>query len=99
MHRNISLMNHITKIILRVIMMRVRRKLKPEIWKEQCGFMEDPGARNAIFMLRLLSERAIEMQKEVYVCFIDYTKAFDNVRDEDLMDILQNLHLDGKDTG
>ena len=90
-------MSHITKVILRVIMMRVRRKLKPEIGKEQCGFMEDTGTRNAIFMLRMLSERAIEMQKEVYVCFIDYTKAFDKVRHEDLMDILQDLDLDGKD--
>ena len=97
MHRTISLMSHITKVILRVIMMRVRRKLKPEIGKEQCGFMEDTGTRNAIFMLRMLSERAIEMQKEVYVCFIDYTKAFDKVRHEDLMDILQDLDLDGKD--
>lgn len=78
-------------------MMRARSKLKPEIGKEQCGFMEDTGTRNAIFMLRMLSERAIGMQREVYVCFIDYTKAFDKVRHEDLMDILQDLDIDGKD--
>ena len=38
MRRTISLLSHITKLILRVIMMRVRSKLKPEIGKEQCGF-------------------------------------------------------------
>ena len=58
--------------------------------------MEDTGTRNAIFMLRMLSERAIEMQREVYVCFIDYTKAFDRVRHEELMDFLQDLDIDGK---
>ena len=37
LHRTISLMSHITKFILRVIMMRVRRCTKPEISQEQCG--------------------------------------------------------------
>jgi len=48
--------------------------------KNNIGFMPDKGTRNAIFILRMLSERAIEMQKDLFVCFIDYEKAFDNVR-------------------
>jgi len=39
--------------------------------------MPDKGTRNAIFLLRTLSERSIEMQKDLYVCFVDYVKAFD----------------------
>src|SRR5688572_3275794 len=97
MHRTISLMSHITKLILRIIMMRARNKLKPEIGNEQCGFMEDTGTRNAMFKLRMISERAIEMQKDVYACFIDYTKAFDKVQHVDLMEILQELDIDRKD--
>ena len=42
-------------------------------------------------MMRMLSERAIEMQKHIYVCFIDYTKAFDKVRHVELFDLLQHL--------
>ena len=42
--------------------------------------MDDRGTRNAIFVLRLMAERAIEMQKDLCVCFIDYAKAFDKVR-------------------
>ncbi|GFS18696.1 LINE-1 retrotransposable element ORF2 protein [Elysia marginata] len=38
-YRIISLMSHITKILLRVIMTRVRNKIKPEIAAEQCGFV------------------------------------------------------------
>src|SRR5688572_29398703 len=78
-------------------MMRASNKLKREIGKEQCGFMEDTGNNNAIFMLKMISEKAIEMQKDVYACFIDYTKAFDKVRHEDFMEILQELDIDGKD--
>ena len=55
-------MYHVIKILLRVLMMRVN-KMRPEIGKEQFGFVQDTGTRNAISILRMLSERAIEMQK------------------------------------
>ena len=97
LHRTISLMSHITKVILRVIMMRARRCTKPEINQEQCGFVEDTGTRNAIFIVRTLCERAIEVQHDLYLCFIDYAKAFDKVKHEDLFEFLQNLDIDGKD--
>ena len=59
--------------------------------------MKGKGTRNAIFIMRMLTERAIEVQKDVYMCFIDYEKAFDKVKHSDLIEILQNLNLDGKD--
>jgi len=40
--------------------------------------------RNAIFVLKMLAGRAVEMQKDVYVCFIDYVTAFDSVRHGDM---------------
>ena len=33
-HRTISLMSHVTKILLRIVMRRVRSKIKPEIAEE-----------------------------------------------------------------
>lgn len=97
LHRTISLMSHVTKILLRIIMMRARRKTKPEIAEEQCGFVEGKGTTNAIYILRTLIERSLEVQKEVYLCFIDYTKAFDRVKHGDLMKQLENIEIDGKD--
>ena len=38
LHRTISLMSHVTKLLLSIIMMRVRNKRNPEIAEEQCGF-------------------------------------------------------------
>ena len=58
-HRTISLMNHITKLILRVVMNRVRGRTLQEISPEQYGFMPEKGTRNTIFVLRRISERAI----------------------------------------
>ncbi|GFN95634.1 endonuclease-reverse transcriptase [Plakobranchus ocellatus] len=97
LHRTISLMSHITKILLKIIMLRIRNKIKPEIAEEQCGFVEDKGTSNAIYILRTLIERALEVQKGVYLCFIDYTKAFDRVRHDEIITQLKQLNIDGKD--
>lgn len=39
----------------------------PDVGQERCGFIKDIGTRNAIFMLRILSESVIKMQKDVYL--------------------------------
>ena len=96
-HRTISLMNHVTKILLRIIMERIRSKIRPEISETQFGFVADKSTRNAIFTLSMLIERCIQMQKDLYLCFIDYSKAFDKVKHQDLFNILQDLDIDGKD--
>ena len=56
-HRTISLISHITKIILRILLLRARSKIKLEIGVEQFGFVEDAGTRNAIFVFRMITER------------------------------------------
>ena len=99
LHRTISLMSHVTKVLLWVIMMRVRNKIRPEIAEELCGFVEGKDTANAIYiyMLRILIERALEVQKDVYLCFIDYTKAFDRVKHDELWKQLTQLRVDRKD--
>ena len=62
-HRTISIMNHIAKIILRVITERIRSKIRPEIAEEQFGFVANSGTTNAIFTLNRLIENAIKVQK------------------------------------
>ena len=64
-HRTISLMSHVIKLVMRVLMNRHR---------VQYGFLPDRGTRNAIFVLRRLLERSIQQLKDVFTCFIDYRK-------------------------
>ena len=49
--------------------------------------------RNAIFMIRMISEKAIEKQRDVEMWFIDYTKALDRVQHDELLKMLMNLDL------
>ena len=78
-------------------MMRIRNKIKPEIAAEQSGFVEGKGTANGIFMLRTLIERALETQNDLYLCFIDYTKAFDRVKHQEIIKILESLNVDAND--
>ena len=84
-------MSHITKLILRVVMNRVRGITLQEIAPGQYGFMPDKGTRNAIFVLK---DKAIQKQNDIYACFIDYSKAFDTVRHEPLIDPLKPIDVD-----
>lgn len=59
-HRTVSITNHALKMLLNIVINRIRSKLRPEIYDEQFGFMPDHGTRNAIFILRMLCERAIQ---------------------------------------
>ena len=90
-------MSHMTKILLRIIMKRIRNKVYTEIADNQCGFIESKGTANAIYILRQIIESTLEVNKDLYVCFIDYTKAFERVRHEEIIAILQQLNINGKD--
>ena len=59
------------------------------------GLMPDRGTRNAIVVLRRLVERMIEKQKYGY--FIEYSKTFDTVKHEPLIELLQSLDIDTQD--
>ena len=48
-------------------------------------------------MLRTIIERFIEVQQDLYLCFIDFSKAFDTVKHEKLIQMLQDINIDGKD--
>jgi uncharacterized membrane-anchored protein YhcB (DUF1043 family) len=97
-YRTISLMSHVTKLVLRIVINRIRGRTLHEIAPVQYGFMPDKGTRNAVFVLRRLVERSVEKQKDVYTCFIDYSKAFDTVKHESLVKLLQSLDVDDTDT-
>ncbi|GFO12223.1 MORC family CW-type Zinc finger protein 3 [Plakobranchus ocellatus] len=63
LHRTISLMSHVTKLLLRIIMMRVRNKIKPEIAEEQCGFVEGKAKKTNDTVLEEAHTRRLLISK------------------------------------
>ena len=45
----------------------------------QAGFTKGRGTREQIANIRWIIKKARELQKNIYLCFIDYAKAFDCV--------------------
>ena len=83
-YRTIALVSHASKILLRVILERMQTKLDREIAQEQAGFRPKRGTRDQITNLRIILEKARERNQKLFFCFIDFTKAFDMVRHDQL---------------
>ena len=57
----------------------------------QAGFRKGRGTRDQIANICWIIEKAREFQKNIYFCFIDYTKAFDCVYHHKLWKILKEM--------
>ena len=59
----------------------------------QAGFRKGRGTRDQIANIRWILEKAREFQKNIYFCFIDYTKAFHCVDHNKLWKILKQMGI------
>ena len=88
-YRTIALISHASKVLLWIIQRRLGVFLIPELPIEQAGFGR--GTRDHIANLRWMMEKAREHQRYLYMCFIDYTKAFDCVDHDILWVVLRDM--------
>ena len=72
-----------------VVPQYVNREL-PDV---QAGFRKGRGTRDQIANIRWIVEKAKELQKSIYFCFIDYAKAFDCVDHNKLWKILKEMGI------
>ena len=83
-YRTISLVSHASKVLLKVILSRIQHKTEQELPDEQAGFRPGRGTRDQITNLRVLMAKLLEHNQPLYMCFIDFQKAFDSVQHEKL---------------
>jgi hypothetical protein len=95
-HRTISIIVHAAKIVARILRRRIERKTEDVLGEEEFGFRRGKGTRDAIGMLRIISERNLAIDEELCACFIDWQKAFDRVNWTKLMQILKGTGIDGR---
>ena len=83
-YRTIALVSHASKILLKIILERIQAKTELELAPEQAGFHPRKGTRDQITNLKIIMDKAREFSQPLYLCFIDFAKAFDSVSHEKL---------------
>src|SRR5664279_2367073 len=91
-YRGIKLLEHVMKILERVIDGRVRRIVKVD--DMQFGFMAGKGTTYAIFVVWQLQEKYLAKKKDLWMAFVDLEKAFDRVPREVVWWALRELGVD-----
>ena len=78
-YRTISLISHPSKVMLKVILNRLKPQAEKIIAEGQAGFRAGRSTTEQIFNLRILCEKYLLHQQDLYHVFIDFKKAFDMV--------------------
>ena len=65
--RTISLMSHIMKLLLKIILKRNQVLLNENSGETQFCFKSGSGTRDAMFTMRIITEKCLEKGKDLYV--------------------------------
>ena len=75
----IALISHTSKVILKILQARLQQYMNHELPDVQARFRKGRGTTDQIVNIRWIIEKPREFQKNIYLCFNDYAKAFDCV--------------------
>src|SRR5574341_1268923 len=92
-YHTIALISHASKVMLKILQVRLQQYMNRELLDVQAGFRKGRGTRDQIANIRWIMEKAREFQKNIYFCFIDYAKAFDCVDHNKLWKILKEMGI------
>ena len=76
---SIALISHASKGMLKILQARPQEYVNRELPDVQAGFTKGRETRGQIANIHWIMEKARDFQKDIYLCFIDYAKAFDCV--------------------
>ena len=74
-----ALISYARKLMLQILQVRLQQYVNREIPDVHAGFRKGRGMTDQIANICWIIENAREFQKNIYFCFIGYTKAFDCV--------------------
>ena len=78
-----------SKVMLKILQASLQLYMNWELSDVQAGCRKGKDTRGQIANICWIIEKAIEFQKNIYFCFIDYAKAFDCVDHNKLWKILK----------
>ena len=84
---------YFNKVMLKILQASLQQYINWELPDVHAGFRKGRGTRDQIANICWIIQKAKKFQKNIYFCFIDYTKAFDCVDHNKLWKILQEMGI------
>ena len=79
--------------MLKILQAKLQQYVNHELPDIQGGFRKGRGTRDRIVNIHWIIEKAREFQKNIYLCFIDYAKAFDYIDLNKIWKILKEMKI------
>ena len=92
-HWTVALISHASKIMLKILNARLQHYANQELPEVQAGFRKGRGTRDQIANICWIIEKVRKFQKNISLCFIHYTKAFDCVDHNKLWKALKEMGI------
>ena len=86
-----ALISHASKVTPKILQARFQQYVNWELPDAQAGFRKGKGTRDQISNIHCIIGKARKFQKNIYFCFVDYTKVFDYVDHNGLWKILKEI--------
>ena len=71
-----ALISHTSKVMLKILQARLQQYVNRDLSDIQAGFRKGRGTRDQIANICCIIEKARKFQKNIYFCFIDFSKSF-----------------------
>ena len=92
-YHTIALISHASKVMLKILQARLQQYVNHELPDVQAGFRKGQGTRDQTANIDWIIEKARELQKNIYFCFIDFAIVFDCVDHNKLWKILKEMGM------
>jgi hypothetical protein len=95
-YRGISILSTAYKILSNILLARLTLYVNEITGEHQCGFRRNGSIIDQIFYIRQILQKKWEYNETVHQFFIDFKKAYDSIKREDLYNILLEFGIPKK---
>ena len=89
-YRPITLLSHLYKLLMQIIYNRVSNTLAAALPQSQAAYQKGRNTIEQIQSIQQIIEKSREFNRPLVMCFIDFTKAFDSVKQSRLWQALND---------
>ena len=97
-YHTITLISHASRVMTKILQARLQQYVNWEIPDVQGRFRKGRRTRDQIANIHWITKKARKLQKNIYFCFIDYTKVFDCVDHYKLWKFLKEMGIPDQPT-